>query len=71
MPRYRLTLAYDGTGFQGWQRQREGGSPTVQGELEKALSRLAGGARVAVVAASRTDAGVHALGQVAHFDTEA
>ena len=67
MPRYRITLAYDGTDFLGWQRQREGGR-TVQGELEQALARLPGGAGVAVVAAGRTDAGVHALGQVAAFD---
>jgi tRNA pseudouridine38-40 synthase len=64
---YRVTLAYDGTGFQGWQSQRKG-SRTVQGDLEAALSRLAAGERVAVHGAGRTDAGVHALGQVASFD---
>ena len=68
MPLYRVTLAYDGTDFRGWQSQRPGGGRTVQGELEAALSRLAGGARVAVAGAGRTDAGVHALGQVASFD---
>jgi tRNA pseudouridine38-40 synthase len=71
--RYRVTLAYDGTDFQGWQLQ--GGrstsgraARTVQGELEAALSRLAGGEPVPVMGAGRTDAGVHALGQVASFD---
>jgi len=64
---YRVTLAYDGTGFQGWQSQRPG-SRTVQGDLEAALRRLAGGERIVVHGAGRTDAGVHAAGQVASFD---
>jgi len=68
VPLYRVTLAYDGTDFLGWQRQRSGSTRTVQGVLEEALSRLAGGPRVAVSGAGRTDAGVHALGQVASFD---
>lgn len=67
MPFYRVTLAYDGTDFGGFQLQR-GGGRTVQGAVEEALARLAGGARVAVVGAGRTDAGVHALGQVAAFE---
>jgi tRNA pseudouridine38-40 synthase len=67
VPLYRVTLAYDGTDFQGWQSQRAG-SRTVQGELEAALARLAGGGRVAVAGAGRTDAGVHAEGQVASFE---
>jgi tRNA pseudouridine38-40 synthase len=68
VPLYRLTLAYDGTDLLGWQVQRPGSGPTVQGVLEGALARLAGGERVAVAGAGRTDAGVHALGQVASFD---
>ncbi len=70
MATYRITLAYDGTDFAGWQRQRAGAGRTVQGEVEDALARLTGGARVALVAAGRTDAGVHALGQVASFELE-
>jgi tRNA pseudouridine38-40 synthase len=70
LPTYRITLAYDGTDFLGWQRQRASVGRTVQGELEKALARLAGGAYVAVAGAGRTDAGVHALGQAASFVLE-
>ena len=58
----KLTLAYDGTSYVGWQRQAEGVS--IQGLLEEALARFEGGP-VAVHGAGRTDAGVHALGQVA------
>ncbi len=63
----RLTLEYDGTGLAGWQRQDNG--PSVQQHLEEALAAMVGGP-VTVIGASRTDAGVHALGQVAHFQTE-
>ncbi len=68
MPRYRATLAYDGTGFLGWQRQRAAAGRTVQGEVETALARLSGGEPVSIEGAGRTDAGVHALGQVASFE---
>jgi tRNA pseudouridine38-40 synthase len=60
----RLTVAYDGTDFSGWQRQESDRS--VQGELERALTRLHK-APVKVVGSGRTDSGVHAAGQVAHF----
>ena len=67
MARYRLTLEYDGGAFVGWQRQANGAS--VQGALEDAIEKLSA-ERVTVHGAGRTDAGVHALGQVAHFDLE-
>ncbi len=67
MARYRLVLEYDGTPFVGWQRQDNG--PSVQAALEIALKQFCGEA-AATVAAGRTDAGVHALGQVVHFDLE-
>lgn len=68
MTHYAATLAYDGTEFAGWQSQSEQRSDrTVQGVLEAALARLAGDSVVRVVGAGRTDAGVHALGQVASF----
>src|SRR5438093_9033996 len=64
MQTFRFTLAYDGTGFVGWQRQASGIS--IQGLLEDALRDL-DGRDVTVIGAGRTDAGVHALGQVAGF----
>ena len=64
MPRFRITVAYDGTEFVGWQRQASGVS--IQGLLEEALAALEEGS-VTVLGAGRTDAGVHALGQVAAF----
>jgi tRNA pseudouridine38-40 synthase len=67
MPTFKLTLAYDGTGYVGWQRQASGTS--IQGLLEDALGELDGG-DVSVTGAGRTDAGVHALGQVARVSTE-
>lgn len=67
MPRYRLTLEYDGTGLAGWQRQDNGVS--VQGLLEAAFEKYCQ-EKVTLVAAGRTDAGVHALAQVAHVDLE-
>jgi tRNA pseudouridine38-40 synthase len=65
---YRLTLAYDGTDFAGWQLQRRRAARSVQGVLEAALQRLDSGRPVRVAGAGRTDAGVHALGQVASFE---
>lgn len=62
----KLTIEYDGTGFAGWQRQR--GQPSIQAEVECAIEALTG-QRVTVIGAGRTDAGVHALGQVASFRT--
>ena len=65
--RIRLDIAYDGTHFRGWARQP--GLRTVQGTLEDALARILGGDPRLVVA-GRTDAGVHATGQVAHVDLD-
>lgn len=66
MARYKLTLEYDGTDFAGWQRQAEG-ITTVQSVLEQAIKKFSGEA-VTLHVAGRTDAGVHAVGQVAHAD---
>jgi len=66
--RIALGVEYEGTAFHGWQRQAGGG--TVQDALELALTRIAGES-VATICAGRTDAGVHALQQVVHFDTAA
>lgn len=69
MPLYRATLAYDGTAFEGWQLQTRPGARTVQGVVEAALARLTpDGTLVRVHGAGRTDAGVHALGQVISFE---
>ncbi|WP_431796600.1 tRNA pseudouridine(38-40) synthase TruA [Microbacterium enclense] len=65
--RIRLDIAYDGTHFRGWARQP--GLRTVQGVLEDALTRIVGG-ELRLVVAGRTDAGVHASGQVAHLDLD-
>ncbi|GAB4575877.1 MAG: tRNA pseudouridine(38-40) synthase TruA [Anaerolineae bacterium] len=66
MQRFRATLAYDGTVYAGFQRQA-GGTPTIQGAVEQALKRVTG-QPVTVLGAGRTDAGVHATGQVIAFD---
>lgn len=66
MSRLRLTLAYDGRPYAGWQVQP--GRQTVQGAVEEALRRILKGQAVKIQGSGRTDTGVHALGQVAHFD---
>ena len=63
-----IGIEYDGSGFHGWQSQP--GGDTVQDHLERALASIAG-EQVRIAAAGRTDAGVHAVAQVAHFETEA
>lgn len=65
---YKLTLAYDGSAYSGWQIQPNGTS--IQQQLQEALSSLLKGENVAVIGSGRTDAGVHALNQIAHFKTE-
>lgn len=67
MQRYKCIISYDGTGFAGYQVQP--GKRTVQGELEAVLARLHKGDQVKVTASGRTDSGVHAKGQVIHFDS--
>lgn len=66
MTRYKLTIAYDGNQFHGFQRQPK--LRTVQGVIEKALTKMTKGQQIDVVGSGRTDSGVHALGQVIHFD---
>ncbi|KYH33658.1 tRNA pseudouridine(38-40) synthase TruA [Neomoorella mulderi] len=68
MPHLKITLAYDGTNYAGWQVQPETHGPTIQGIVAAALNRLTG-ERICPVAAGRTDAGVHARGQVISFST--
>ena len=63
--RLKITVEYDGTGYVGWQAQKNG--PSVQETLEKAIKKFSG-ETLRISGAGRTDAGVHALGQVAHFD---
>lgn len=67
MSRYRITVEYDGTPYVGWQRQDNG--PSIQAALESALREYSG-VDIPVHGAGRTDAGVHALAQVAHFDID-
>ena len=66
MPRYKITIEYDGTDYAGWQQQKD--APSIQEELQKAAFKFLA-EDVLITGAGRTDAGVHALGQVAHFDT--
>lgn len=68
MARYKLTIEYDGRPFVGWQRQADGMS--VQQALEDAIAVFAPEEKVTLTGSGRTDAGVHAYAQVAHFDTE-
>jgi len=67
MTKFRIAIEYDGRGFVGWQRQKNG--PSIQAVLEEALIKLSG-EKTPIHGSGRTDAGVHALGQVAHFDLE-
>ena len=66
MSRYKITIQYDGTNYFGWQMQSH--KSTIQQEIETALAPLNNDKRVIVTGAGRTDTGVHAFGQVAHFD---
>ena len=64
---FKLTIEYDGTTFFGWQRQAD--KPSIQGELEQVLSRILN-QPICLAGSGRTDAGVHALGQVASFSAD-
>ena len=66
--RYKITLKYDGSYFSGWQYQKD--QDTVQGLLEKILKKYQNISKNVVYGSSRTDAGVHAFGQVAHVDLD-
>ena len=68
MSRYKITIQYDGTNYFGWQMQSQ--KRTIQSEIEKALAPLNTNNRVIITGAGRTDTGVHAFGQVAHFDLD-
>ncbi|AQX28664.1 MULTISPECIES: tRNA pseudouridine(38-40) synthase TruA [unclassified Bartonella] len=67
MPRFKLTLEYDGSNYAGWQRQAN--LRTIQGAIEQAIFQFSG-QKLTITTAGRTDAGVHAMGQVAHIDFE-
>ncbi len=66
MKTYKLVIAYDGTDYHGWQRQPD--KETIQGVIEEALERI-NSKKISLIGSGRTDAGVHAQGQVAHFKT--
>ena len=66
--RYLITVSYDGTLFNGYQKQPK--QRTVQGEIEKALKEISGGKKIDIYASGRTDAGVHAMAQKIHFDLD-
>jgi len=68
MPRYKLTIEYDGAPYMGWQWQDHG--PSVQGVMQAAAAKINKGKDVLVYGSGRTDSGVHALGQVAHMDLD-
>jgi len=67
MPNFKITIEYDGSAYHGWQRQAE--DRTIQGDIENALMTMTGG-RIPLTGSGRTDAGVHALSQVANFRCE-
>lgn len=64
--RYKIKISYDGLNYFGWQNQPK--KNTVQGEIEKALFKISGNKLITIEGSGRTDAGVHARGQIAHFD---
>jgi tRNA pseudouridine38-40 synthase len=66
LPRFKIDIQYDGSAYHGWQVQKSDRS--IQGELEGALSILSKGEKINVIGSGRTDSGVHALQQIAHFD---
>ncbi len=66
MTRFKIHIQYDGTSFHGWQTQKN--AKTIQGEFEKVLIKFSHGIKINVIGSGRTDSGVHALDQVAHFD---
>ena len=68
MNNYKITIQYDGTRYKGWQGQNSTGL-TIQGKIEAVLGQMAGHA-VEVIGSGRTDAGVHAMGQVANFKVD-
>jgi len=66
LPRFKIHIQYDGTGFHGWQVQKE--DRTIQGSLDSVLAKLNNSVKINVIGSGRTDSGVHAMDQVAHFD---